>query len=79
MRALGSADAVLFEPTTRDAVQHFGRRDAVQRELDVKAPAAIRDVLQSTPLEQRVCVVCEETSAETLFAELAREGRGFSR
>jgi uroporphyrin-III C-methyltransferase/precorrin-2 dehydrogenase/sirohydrochlorin ferrochelatase len=79
MRALGNADAVLFEPTTRDAVQHFGRRDAVQRELDVKAPAAIRDVLQTTPLEQRVCVVCEESSAETLFAELAREGRAFSR
>ncbi|HET6339225.1 MAG TPA: bifunctional precorrin-2 dehydrogenase/sirohydrochlorin ferrochelatase [Polyangiales bacterium] len=79
MRALGSADAVLFEPTTRDAVQHFGRRDAVQHELDVKSPEAIRDVLQTTLLEQRVCVVCEETSAETLFAELAREGRGFSR
>jgi len=79
MRALGSADAVLFEPTTRDAVQHFARRDAMQRELDVKAPEAIRDVLQTTLLEQRVCVVCEETSAETLFAELAREGRGFSR
>lgn len=79
MRALGSADAVLFEATTRDAVQHFARRDATQRQLDVKALEAVRNVLQTTPMEQRVCVVCEETSAETLFAELARAGRSFSR
>lgn len=79
MRALGSADAVLYEASTRDAVRHFARRDAVQHVLDAAAPDAVQAVLQATPLESRVCVVCEETSAEKLFAELAREGRGFSR
>jgi uroporphyrin-III C-methyltransferase/precorrin-2 dehydrogenase/sirohydrochlorin ferrochelatase len=79
MRALGNADAVFYEATTRDAVRHFARRDAAQHELDASAPRAVQRVLQSTLLEQRVCIVCEESSAEALFAELAREGRGFSR
>jgi len=79
MRALGSADAVFYEPSTAGAVRHFARRDAAQHPLEMNGPDAVQQVVQATGVEQRVCVVCEETSADALFAGLAREGRAFSR
>ena len=80
MRALGSADAVYFESTANSAVRHFARRDAEQHELDAKVAADLERVLHDTRGgERRVCIVCEETSADSLFAALAGAGRPFAR
>jgi uroporphyrin-III C-methyltransferase / precorrin-2 dehydrogenase / sirohydrochlorin ferrochelatase len=74
MRALGRADAVLYERAALPAVRHFARRDATQRELPVQTiPEAVR-VLQSTRSQPRICVLCEESSIEALSALLTREG-----
>lgn len=79
MRILGRADAVVYEPAARALVSHFARRDATQRELPSEMiPRTVR-VLQNTHLEQRICVVCEESSAETVTARLTSEGVAFAR
>jgi uroporphyrin-III C-methyltransferase/precorrin-2 dehydrogenase/sirohydrochlorin ferrochelatase len=80
MRALGSADAVYFESTTLSAVRHFARRDAEQHALDAKVTTDLERVLRDTRGgERRVCIVCEEASANPLFAALAGAGRAFAR
>jgi len=80
MRALGSADAVYFEATTLAAVRHFARRDAQQHPLDAKVKADLERVLHDTrDGHRRICILCEETSAESLFGALAGAGRAFAR
>lgn len=79
MRLLGRADAVTYEPAARAAVSHFARRDATQREMTAELiPLAVR-VLQNTRLDQRICVVCEESSVGTLSVLLTSEGIAFAR
>jgi uroporphyrin-III C-methyltransferase/precorrin-2 dehydrogenase/sirohydrochlorin ferrochelatase len=79
MRALGCADVVLYELATYPAVRHFARRDAVQRVVEDGDVAALDKVRETTPSAHRICIVCEEITAERWIGALTGEGSALSR
>jgi uroporphyrin-III C-methyltransferase/precorrin-2 dehydrogenase/sirohydrochlorin ferrochelatase len=79
MRALGCADVVLYELAAYPAVRHFARRDAQQHVVDDGDVAALETVRNATVSPHRICIVCEETSAEQWIAALTPGGDAVSR
>ena len=61
------------------AVRHFARRDAERHVVDDGDVRALESVRNTTVPPHRICIVCEETSAEQWIAALTAEGGAVSR